>query len=304
MRKLVECVPNFSEGRDSGIINQIAAMFSGKSNVKLLDYSSDIDHNRSVFTLIGEPEAVNDVMFEATRFALSSIDLNTHSGVHPRIGAVDVIPFIPLCDMTMAEAAAIARRLGERIGCELEVPVYLYGAAALDPERENLAKIRQGQFEGLQEKMKSKKWYPDFGPYHPHRTFGAVAIGARFFLLAYNIELDTNDLEIAKRIARDIRTSSGGMPEVKAMGVPLKNKGTVQVSMNLTDYRITSLRRIFDRVSELASEMGVMVKRSEFIGMPPLAAFKDCSIDYLRLEGFKEKRILDNYIKDFIDNNY
>lgn len=240
MNKIIECVPNFSEGRDKQIVEKIADAFSAKDNVKLLDYSSDADHNRSVITVAGEPEALKEAVIEAVGIAVELINLTKHSGQHPRMGAVDVIPFIPIKNVTMDEAITLSKEVGDAIGEKYNLPVFLYEKSATQQHRENLANVRKGEFEGLKEKMLSPEWKPDFGPLQPHPTAGAVAVGARMPLVAYNVNLNTSDLEIATAIAKKVRHIGGGLRFCKAMGVELEDKGITQVSMNLTDYTKTS----------------------------------------------------------------
>jgi len=295
--KLVECVPNFSEGRRSEVLEGIATIFKDAPGIKLLDYSADVDHNRSVFTIAGEPQAVVEAMFSAVSYALAHIDLRQHLGKHPRIGAVDVIPFIPLNDVTMEECVTLAKELGYRMGEDLGIPVFLYEKAATTSLHHNLADIRRGGFEALTQKMAAPGGQPDFGPAEPHPSFGASAVGARQFLVAYNINLQTQDLEIAKKIAQKIRFSSGGFPNVKALGLLLEEQGMAQVSINMTDFKLTSLWQVFDAVSAEAAKYGVEVKNSEIIGLCPAKALTDCALHYLRLDGFDESRILENRLE-------
>jgi glutamate formiminotransferase/formiminotetrahydrofolate cyclodeaminase len=275
---IVECVPNFSEGRRKDVIEQMAEAVRGVAGVNLLGYESDADHNRSVFTLAGEPEPILEAAFAACKRASELIDLNNHKGEHPRMGATDVIPFIPIADITMEECAKLAERIGERIGRELKIPVFLYGEAAKREERRNLADVRAGEFEGLREEIgKNSSRTPDFGPEKIHATAGATAVGARFFLIAYNVNLDTTDVKLAKKIAKAIREKDGGMPAVKAMGFELKNEKAVQVSMNLVDYRKTSPAQVYQRIEKLADEAGVQIKDSEIVGLLPQDAMDACA---------------------------
>jgi glutamate formiminotransferase len=270
--KLVECVPNFSEGRRVEVVDAVAAAVTGTPGVQLLDSTSDADHNRSVLTLAGEPDAVAEAMEEAVAVAVQLIDLRGHEGQHPRIGAVDVVPFVPLGDSTMDECVALARRFGARIAARFELPVYLYAAAATRPDRVVLADVRRPQFEGLRERIGDPDREPDFGPARVHPSAGAVAVGARPFLIAYNIELASNDVELAKRIARRVRESSGGLPRVQALGLYLEELACAQVSMNLLDFTITPLWAVWDAVRALAANEGVELQDSELIGLAPLAA--------------------------------
>lgn len=236
----MECVPNFSEGRDLEKIDKIVNPFRGKEGVKLLDYSNDIDHNRLVVTVVGQPEALKEAVIEAIGIAVELIDLNHHQGQHPRMGAADVVPFIPIKGCTMDDAIALSREVGATVAERYNLPVFLYEKSASAPHRENLAAVRKGEFEGMAEKIKLPEWHPDFGPAERHPTAGAVAIGARMPLVAYNINLDTPSLEIAHGIAKKIRFIGGGLRYCKAMGVELKERGITQVSINMTDYTKTA----------------------------------------------------------------
>ena len=284
MNKIIECVPNFSEGRDKQIVEKIADAFSAKDNVKLLDYSSDADHNRSVITVAGEPEALKEAVIEAVGIAVELINLTKHSGQHPRMGAVDVIPFIPIKNVTMDEAITLSKEVGDAIGEKYNLPVFLYEKSATQQHRENLANVRKGEFEGLKEKMLSPEWKPDFGPLQPHPTAGAVAVGARMPLVAYNVNLNTSDLEIATAIAKKVRHIGGGLRFCKAMGVELEDKGITQVSMNLTDYTKTSIYRAHEMVRMEAKRYGVTVAGGEVIGLVPLEALVDSVAYYLGLD--------------------
>jgi glutamate formiminotransferase/formiminotetrahydrofolate cyclodeaminase len=260
---LVECVPNFSEGRDPATIDALRSAITEVPGVRLLDVQSDAAHNRSVFTFVGNPTAAAEAAFAAMRVATERIDLTTHSGEHPRMGATDVVPFVPVAGITMDECVALARRLGERVGEELEIPVFLYAKAATRPEHERLPDIRKGEFEGLRERALGS----DFGPKKVHPTAGATAIGARPFLVAYNIYLDTPDVGIAKEIAKKIRTSSGGLPAVQASGFEVD--GLAQVSMNLLDIDATPPAKAFEVVKAEATARGVQIKKSEIVGLIP-----------------------------------
>ena len=293
MNKIIECVPNFSEGRDKQIVEKIADAFRAKDNVKLLDYSSDTDHNRSVITVAGEPEALKEAVIEAVGIAVELINLTKHSGQHPRMGAVDVIPFIPIKNVTMDEAITLSKEVGEAIGEKYNLPVFLYEKSATQQHRENLANVRKGEFEGLKEKMLSPEWKPDFGPLQPHPTAGAVAVGARMPLVAYNVNLNTSDLEIATAIAKKVRHIGGGLRFCKAMGVELEDKGITQVSMNLTDYTKTSIYRAHEMVRMEAKRYGVTVAGGEVIGLVPLEALVDSVAYYLGLDNFSIKQVLE-----------
>lgn len=296
--KIMECVPNFSEGRDHGKIEKIVESFRGKSSVKLLDYSNDEDHNRLVVTVVGEPEALKVAVLEAIGKAVELIDLNKHSGQHPRMGAVDVVPFIPIRGCSMDDAIALSKEVGEQVASLYNLPVFLYEKSASAPHRENLAAIRKGEFEGMAEKIKLPEWKPDFGPAERHATAGTVAIGARMPLVAYNVNLGTNNLEIASAIAKKIRFIGGGLRFCKAMGVELKERGIVQVSINMTDYTRTALYRAFELVRIEARRYGVPVVGSEIIGLVPMEALIDTASYYLGLEGFSMDQVLEARIME------
>jgi glutamate formiminotransferase len=270
--KLVECVPNFSEGRRVEVVDAIAAAVAAVPRVQLLDRTSDADHNRSVLTLAGEPDAVAEAMEDAVAVAVRLIDLRHHEGQHPRIGAVDVVPFVPLGDSTMDECVALARRFGARIAARFDLPVYLYAQAATRADRVVLADVRRPQFEGLRERIGDPDREPDFGPARVHPSAGAVAVGARPFLIAYNINLAATDRDLAKRIARRVRERSGGLPRVQALGLYLDERSCAQVSMNLLDFTVTPLWVVWEAVRALAADEGVELRESELIGLVPLAA--------------------------------
>ncbi len=285
-KKLVECVPNYSEGRRGEIIEKIADCFRGRKGVWLLDVSSDKDHNRTVITAVGEPSELFNAVFESVRVASELINMEEHRGEHPRIGATDVIPFVPLRGVTMEECVTLARELGKKIADELGIPVYLYEEAALRPERRKLEVIRKGQYEGLKEEISKPERHPDYGPPKLHPTAGATVVGARKPLIAFNINLGTTDIDIAKKIAQFVRASSGGLAYVKAIGVDLKDKGLVQVSMNLTDYTKNSIYRVFELVKMEAERWGVPIVESEIIGLLPAEALFDSISYYLKLHNF------------------
>lgn len=292
--QLVECVPNFSEGRNLEIVEKIIAPFIKTEGVKLLDYSTDKDHNRAVVTVLGEPQAVKKAMIEAAGIAIANIDMNTHSGEHPRMGAVDVVPFIPIKNMTMDEAVALAKEAAAEISEKYNLPIYLYEKAASTPQRENLANVRKGEYEGFKEKIHQPEWKPDFGPADLHPTAGATVVGARMPLVAFNINLNTDNLDIANKISKCIRHISGGFRFTKAMGVDLKERGIVQVSINMTDYTKTALYRVFEMVKIEAQRYGVEVVGSEIIGLTPMEALIDTAAYYLRLEDFKLNQVLES----------
>ena len=298
MSKIIECVPNFSEGRDKKKIEKLADVFRGKWGVKLLDYSGDSDHNRSVITVVGEPETLKNAVIEVIGKAVELIDLRKQSGQHPRMGAVDVVPFIPIKNVSMAEAVAISKEVAKEVGERYGVPTFLYEASASAPHRVNLANVRKGEFEGLLEKMKLPEWKADYGPSSPHPTAGAIAIGARRPLIAYNINLSTNNIEIAYAIAKKVRHSGGGLRYCKAMGVELKERNTAQVSMNLTNYTITSIYQVHEMVRMEAQRYGVNIIGSEIIGLVPMAALAESAAYYLGIENFSIKQVLENKLLD------
>ncbi|MFY9551056.1 MAG: glutamate formimidoyltransferase [Thermoanaerobaculia bacterium] len=293
MAALIECVPNISEGRDHAVIDAVASAVRGVPGVRLLDVSSDAAHNRSVLTFVGDAGAVLEGVRALFDAVLPRIDLRRHRGEHPRMGAVDVVPFIPIRGSSTEECAALAREAGADIAQRFGVPVYLYEEAASAEHRRNLADVRKGQFEGFAEKMKDPRWSPDFGPREPHPSAGAVAVGARPFLIAYNINLGTRDLAIADRIAKAIRHMSGGFRYVKAMGVELAERGQVQVSINMTNFRKTPLHRVFECVRSEAERQGVPIVGSEIVGLAPADALYAAAEHYLRLEGFTPEKVLE-----------
>jgi glutamate formiminotransferase len=275
MAKIVECVPNFSEGRRPEVVDAIAQRVSATPQVHLLDRTSDVDHNRSVLTFAGPADAVAAAMEAALEEAIERIDMNQHNGQHPRLGAVDVIPFVPLGDTKMEECVDLARSFGARIAERFDLPVYLYARAANRPERVSLPDIRKPQYEGLRDLISTPDYEPDFGPARVHPTAGAVVVGARPFLIAYNINLESTDVELAKRIAKQIRESSGGLPRVQAMGLYLDDVHCAQVSMNLLDFTVTSMWKVWEAVRDAAEAENVALKESELIGLCPLQALQD-----------------------------
>lgn len=289
---LLECVPNVSEGRRPEVMARLVAAVTSVLGVRLLDVSCDPDHNRSVLTLTGEPGDLRAALLALYESALREIDLTRHSGVHPRVGAVDVVPFVPLGDTPMKEAVAAAEALASEVAERFGLPVYLYEQAARKPERRRLADIRRGGFESLPARMADPAWAPDFGPPRVHPTAGATVIGARFFLIAFNVVLETADVAIAKAIARKVRESGGGLPAVRAMGVHLESRGRAQVSMNLVDFRQTSVLAAFHRVREEAEALGTRVLESELIGLMPEAAVEGLVAEALKLPGFRMDRIV------------
>jgi glutamate formiminotransferase len=295
VKQVIECVPNISEGRDTDKVKAIAGIIE-RPGAKLLDLSSDPNHNRTVITFAGEPQAVAEAAFDVARAAVASIDLTHHTGEHPRMGAVDVIPFTPVAGVTMAECSEIAEQVGRRIGQELNVPVYLYAESARVPQRRKLPAIREGEFEGFVEKIKDPAWQPDFGPAERHPTAGCVAVGARNFLIAFNIDLDTSDLKIARQIAKGIRESSGGLMNVQAKGIFLEDRQVAQVSMNILNFATTPLYRVFELVRMEAAHYGVGVINSELIGLAPAQAFMDVASYYLQLPGLSRNALIETRI--------
>lgn len=298
LSKIMECVPNFSEGRDKEKIEKIVNPFRTRNGVKLLDYSNDEDHNRLVVTVVGEPEPLKEAVLEAVSIAVELIDLTKHQGQHPRMGAVDVIPFIPIKNVTVEDAIALSHEVGKVIGEQYKVPVFLYEKSASAPHRENLAKIRKGEFEGMAEKIHEGEWRPDYGPADRHPTAGTVAVGARMPLVAYNVNLNTADLSIADAIAKKVRFIGGGLRFCKAMGVELTDRGIVQVSMNLTDFTKTAVYRAHEMVRMEAQRYGVSIVGSEVIGLVPMQALIDCAEYYLGIENFKAEQILESRIME------
>lgn len=294
--RLIECVPNFSEGRNSEVIREIAAAMDAIAPV--LDLHSDPDHNRTVITVAGSPEAVAEAALQGVGRAVQLIDLNQHSGVHPRIGAADVVPFVPVRGTTLTECVAVARRVGQQIWDRFRVPVYYYGAAALRPERAELENVRRGQFERLREEaLSNPAARPDVGENGLHPSAGAVAVGARKFLIAYNINLATSDLEISRRIARLIRASSGGFPHVKAIGVALPSRSLVQVSLNLTDFEQIPVEQVYDVVRGEAQRCGVSIAGCEIVGLIPRRAYEMAPRFYERAENFRPDVVLETRLE-------
>jgi glutamate formiminotransferase len=294
---LIECIPNVSEGRRADVVSAMAEAIRGVSAVRLLDYSSDASHNRSVFTLVGSAEGVEQAVLALFARAVADIDLRTHKGEHPRLGAVDVVPFVPIEGVSMADCVALAKKVGAAVAERFHVPVFLYEEASSNPARKNLEDIRRGEFEGLAEKMAKPGWAPDFGPSVPHPSAGASVIGARMPLVAYNINLATDRLDVAKKIAAAIRHSSGGFRFVKAMGIPLADRGIVQVSMNLTNYEKTPIFRVFETVKREAARYGVSILESEIVGLIPSAALTGAAEFYLQIEGFQPDQVLENKLR-------
>ena len=296
MAKIVECIPNFSEGRNEENLEALAAVAKSVSGVTLLDYSADINHNRSVYTLIGDPGGIAEAAFLLCKKASELIDMTKHTGEHPRMGATDVIPFVPIRDVTVAECIELSEQVARRIWLELAIPSFLYEYSASASTRRNLADIRKGQFEGMPQKLQLSEWEPDFGERKIHPTAGITAIGARPPLIAFNVNLDTSNLDIAKIIANKIRGSSGGFQACKAIGIMLEDKNIAQVSMNFVNTEITPLYKVFDAIKHEAKCYGINILGSELIGLASAKALIDCTEHYLQIENFNyNKHVLDNY---------
>lgn len=292
-KKLIECVPNFSEGRDKEKVEKIMDCFRGKEGVKLLDYSADQSHNRLVVTIVGEMEPVKYAVLDAMGVAAQLIDMTKHTGEHPRMGATDVVPFIPFRNVCMEEAIELSKEVAKEAAERYNIPIFLYEKSASAPERENLATVRKGQFEGMAEKLQQPEWKPDFGPDKIHPTAGITAIGARMPLVAFNVNLNTNSKEIAAKIAKNIRHLNGGLRFCKAIAIDLSDKGIAQVSMNMTDYTKTALYRAYELIKIEAKRYGVHPIGSEIIGTIPMEALTDTAVYYLGVENFSMEQILE-----------
>lgn len=297
MRKLMECVPNFSEGRDEKIVEQIIDEVRKIEGITILDYSSDKDHNRTVLTMIGSPEQVKEAAINSAKKAAELIDMTKHEGAHPRMGATDVIPFTPVSNVTIDECIEVAKTVGAEIG-SWGIPVYLYEDAATTPERQNLAKVRKGQYEAFFEKIKQPEWKPDFGPQEMNAKSGATAVGARVPLVAFNINLDTPDVEIADKIAKKVRHIGGGLRFVKGIGLKLEERNQTQVSMNLVNFEKTAVYQAFEMVKMEARRYGVNVVGSEVIGTVPMKSLIDVAEYYLQIENFSIDQILEKRLLD------
>lgn len=297
MRKLMECVPNFSEGRDLELVEKIIDEARKIEGITILDYSSDKDHNRTVLTMIGTPEQVKEAAINCAKKAAELIDMTKHEGAHPRMGATDVIPFTPVSNVTIAECVEIAKEVGAEIG-SWGIPIYLYEDAASTPERTNLAKVRKGQYEGFFEKIKGDEWKPDFGPQEMNAKSGATVVGARVPLVAFNINLDTPDVEIADKIAKTVRHIGGGLRFVKGIGLKLEDRNQTQVSMNLVNFEKTSVYQAFEMVKMEAKRYGVNVVGSEVIGTVPMKSLLDAAEYYLQIENFSIEQILEKKLLD------
>ncbi len=296
--KIIECVINISEGKNQEVIDQVVAPFYDTAHVTCMSVEPDADYHRTVISVLGEAEALKQAVIESCAIAIDTIDLRHHKGEHPRMGAVDVVPFIPISNATMKDCIALAHEVGAAVSRLKNVPVYLYEEAATHPDRKNLATIRKGEFEGLVEKMQRDDFKPDYGPDKPHPSAGAIAIGARMPLIAYNIDLATDDVDIAKAIAKKIRFSSGGFECVKAGGVKIEKSNSTQVTMNLTNYQITNMHIVFDEVCKLAKEMDTKVTGSEIVGLIPLESLLMSVSHYLKFTHPLKGKILDDFIKD------
>lgn len=297
MAKIVECIPNFSEGRNQEVIEGLVTTAKGIPGVTLLDHSSDASHNRSVFTLVGDEDSIQEVAFALVKYATEHIDMTKHQGEHPRMGATDVLPFVPIKDITTEECVVISKKVAERINRELGIPIFLYEASASRPERQNLAKVRKGQFEGMPEKLLEEDWAPDFGERQIHPTAGVLAVGARMPLIAFNVNLDTDNLEIANKIAKIVRGSSGGYTYCKAIGVMLEDRHIAQVSMNMVNFEGCPLYRALETIRFEAKRYGISVIGTELIGLAPAKALTDTAAYYLQIEDFDhETQILENHL--------
>ncbi len=296
--KIVECVPNFSEGRRKDVIDEILFPFNDQKGCHLFDARADEDHNRLVVSLAGDPEAIQNALLAAAKKAFSLIDMNTHSGAHPRIGALDVVPFTPLKNITMEECVQIAHDFGKRLNSETGVPVYFYENAALRPERKNLENIRKGQYEALKSLVSDPERVPDIGGPQLHPTAGATVVGARKFLVAFNVNLGTSRIEVAKEIARAIRFSGGGLAHVKAIGLSLEERGLVQVSINIVDHEKNPLYRVLEMVRIEAARWGVSVIETEIYGMVPASALNDSASRYLQIAGFQPDQVIELKLLD------
>lgn len=297
MKKIIESVPNFSEGRDRATMNAITSAFTDRKHVRLLDVQADEDHNRIVVTVVGTPEAVKEAILDAMEQAVKLIDMTRHKGQHPRMGAVDVVPFIPIRGLTMADAEALSTDVAQAAAKRFNLPIILYAMSASAPHRVNLAEIRRGQFEGMADKLEDPLWQPDFGPARVHPTAGVTAMGARPPLVAFNVNLGTDRREIADAIAKKVRFIGGGLRHCKAMGVTLEARGIVQVSMNLTDFTHTALYQAVEMIRFEAQRYGVPVIGSEIVGLVPMQALVDCAAFYMGLEHFSMTQVLETHLE-------
>jgi len=297
-KQIIQCVPNFSEGRNLEKIETIVNAFRGKQGIKLLDYQSDADHNRTVVTVVGEPDPLKTALMEAVGSAIEAIDLRTHKGQHPRMGAVDVIPFIPVGKVSMRQAVEFSRKFAQEVSEKYNLPVFLYQESASHAERRDLSNIRKGQFEAMAHKITQPEWKPDFGIAKIHPSAGVTAVGARMPLIAFNVNLNTDRLAIANDIAKKVRHSSGGLPYCRAMGVALKERNMAQVSMNMTNYTQTALYRSFELIKTEAATYDVTVAGSQIVGLVPMAALIDTAVFYLGMENFSMEQVLESRIME------
>jgi glutamate formiminotransferase len=294
---IIESIPNVSEGRRSEVVSRLTQAIQRTPGVRLLDASSDGSHNRSVFTIVGDAPSLKAATLALFEVAVHTIDLRTHRGEHPRLGAVDVVPFVPIEGATMEDCVALAKDVAATVAERFAVPVYLYEEASKNPLRRNLEDVRRGEFEGLRARMRTDGWAPDFGPVQPHESAGASVIGARMPLIAFNINLNSDRLDVAKKIASAVRHSSGGLRFVKAMGVMLEDRQVAQVSMNLTNYEKTPIFRVFEMVRREAARYGVTILESEIVGLVPSAALMGAAEYYLQIEGFSADQVLENKLR-------
>jgi glutamate formiminotransferase len=294
---IIETIPNVSEGRRPEVVGRMAAAITQTPGVRLLDSSSDPSHNRSVFTIVGDAPSLKAATLALFEVAVETIDLRTHQGEHPRLGAVDVVPFVPIEGATTEDCVGLAKDVAATVAERFAVPVYLYEDASQNAARKNLEDIRRGEFEGLAAKMSTPGWVPDFGPAQPHESAGASVIGARMPLIAYNINLNSHRLDVAKKIAAAVRHSTGGLRFVKAMGVMLEDRKIAQVSMNLTNYQKTPIFRVFEMVKREAERYGVSILESEIVGLVPSAALLSTAEYYLQIEGFSGNQVLENKLR-------
>jgi len=301
--QLIECVPNFSEGRRDKVIEEIVTPFRQRKGCALLDYRADKDHNRLVVSLVGEPDAIQEALLDAAKVAISRIDLRHHKGSHPRIGAVDVIPFVPLQDITMEACVELAHNFGRRYHQETGIPVYFYEEAAMKPERRNLEVIRRGQYEALKKEVMSQDRHPDIGKPQLHPSAGATVIGARRFLIAFNVNLGTEDVHVARKIAKAVRASSGGLGHVKCIGLSLKERGLAQVSVNVVDYEKNALYRILELIRMEAKKWGVQVKETEIYGMIPAAALLHSVSYYMQIAEFDPNQVIELRLLQMLRDN-
>ncbi|MGD9007772.1 MAG: glutamate formimidoyltransferase [Desulfobacteraceae bacterium] len=296
MKKIIESVPNFSEGRDQATMNAITSAFTDRENVRLLDVQADKDHNRMVVTVVGTPEAVKEAILDAMEQAVKRINMTRHKGQHPRMGAVDVVPFIPIRGLTMADTEALAKEVAQAAAKRFDLPIILYAMSASAPHRADLAEIRKGQFEGMADKLEDPLWQPDYGPVRVHPTAGVTAMGARPPLVAFNVNLGTDRPEIADAIAKKVRFIGGGLRHCKAMGVALKERGIAQVSMNMTNVNQTMLYQAVEMIRFEAQRYGVPLIGSEIVGLVPMQALADCAAFYMGLENFSMDQVLETKI--------